>query len=111
MVAPADACSNLRKGKFGQVSSEIAGDLAGLTIPCFRLGERMWSAVMVWNAATSATILRTVGGRGRGGGGKGVGAPDVLGRIDLVVGRGTAVMCRDAVYRSRFETREGWGTW
>jgi hypothetical protein len=39
----------------------------------------MWSAVMVWNAATSATILRTVAGRGGTGGGKGVGAPDSLG--------------------------------
>ena len=29
VVAAADAFSNLGKGQFGQVSSEIAGDLAG----------------------------------------------------------------------------------
>ena len=73
MVAAADAFSDLGKGKFGQVFSEIAGDLAGSNNLCVRLGDRIWSAVMVWNAATSATILRTVGGRGGGGGGKGGG--------------------------------------
>ena len=74
MVAPADAFSNLRKGQFGQVFSEIAGNLAGSNDSVLSVGDRMWSAVMVWNAATSATILRTLAGRGGDGGSKGVGA-------------------------------------